>query len=112
MRSYRRQETHAPIDVSHAAQLRDIEASFAAASDDAFDLKTLKHPTKNVTAVESYEVLPDEDIWANAYDLFRFGERPGDRPADVSSNKPLGLHDLTCASRSMTRDLIAPSSGP
>ena len=37
----------------------------------------------HLTAVDSYEVLPDADIWANAYDLFRFSERPGERPAEV-----------------------------
>ncbi|KAJ7142201.1 Paf1-domain-containing protein [Mycena filopes] len=73
----------APIDVSREAQLRDIEASFAACNDN-FALETLRHPNKpNVTAVESYEVLPDKDIWANQYDLFRFSERPGERGIDV-----------------------------
>ena len=52
------------IDVSRDAQLRD-EASFAACND-SFDLSTLHHPAKSdVTAVESYEVLPDAEIWAN-----------------------------------------------
>ncbi|KAJ6519086.1 RNA polymerase II-associated protein [Mycena sanguinolenta] len=73
----------AAIDVSREAQLRDIEASFAACNDN-FDLKALRHPNKpHVTAVESYEVLPDKDIWANQYDLFRFSERPGERNLDV-----------------------------
>ncbi|KXN92386.1 hypothetical protein AN958_07004 [Leucoagaricus sp. SymC.cos] len=73
----------APIDISRNAQLRDIEASFAA-SNDNFDLSTLKHPNKlDITAVESYPILPDADIWPNQYDLFRFSERPGDRPVDV-----------------------------
>ncbi|KAL0947891.1 hypothetical protein HGRIS_010526 [Hohenbuehelia grisea] len=73
----------ANIDVSRAAQLRDIEASFAACND-AFSLTSIKHPNKpNVTAVESYEIFPDADIWANAYDLFRFSERPGERGLDV-----------------------------
>ncbi|KAJ7307080.1 RNA polymerase II-associated protein [Mycena albidolilacea] len=73
----------APIDVSRDAQLRDIEASFAACNDN-FSLETLRHPNKpNVHAVESYEVLPDKDIWANQYDLFRFSERPGERTLDV-----------------------------
>ncbi|KAG1811506.1 RNA polymerase II-associated [Suillus subaureus] len=71
-----------PIDVSHEAQLCTIEAGFAACT--SLDLITLSHPNKaGVTAVESYEVLPDADIWANAYDLFRFSERPGERPADT-----------------------------
>ncbi|KIK61655.1 hypothetical protein GYMLUDRAFT_58718 [Collybiopsis luxurians FD-317 M1] len=72
-----------PIDVSREAQLRDIEASFAACND-SFILEELRHPNKpNVTAVESYEILPDSDIWANQYDLFRFAERPGERPVEV-----------------------------
>lgn len=72
------------IDVSRAAQLRDIEASFAACNEN-FSLETLQHPNKpGVTAVESYEILPDSDIWPNQYDLFRFSERPGERAADVS----------------------------
>ncbi|KAJ7656300.1 RNA polymerase II-associated protein [Mycena polygramma] len=73
----------APIDVSREAQLRDIEASFAAANED-FSLAALRHPNKpDVRAVESYEVLPDKDIWANQYDLFRFSERPGERGLEV-----------------------------
>ncbi|KIJ20686.1 hypothetical protein PAXINDRAFT_66143 [Paxillus involutus ATCC 200175] len=73
------------IDISRPAQLRDIEASFAACNDPSqFDLSALRHPNKpNVTAIESYEIYPDADIWANAYDLFRFSERPGERPVDV-----------------------------
>ncbi|KAE9392324.1 hypothetical protein BT96DRAFT_924805 [Gymnopus androsaceus JB14] len=72
-----------PIDVSREAQLRDIEASFAACNDN-FSLEGLRHPNKpNVTAVESYEILPDSEIWANQYDLFRFAERPGERAGDV-----------------------------
>ena len=73
----------ASIDVSREAQLRDIEASFQACNEN-FSLESLQHPNKaNVTAVESYAVLPDVDIWANQYDLFRFSERPGERPVDV-----------------------------
>lgn len=81
---FSKQAVSAPIDVSREAQLRDIEASFAACNE-GFSLETIQHPNKpNVTAVESYPVLPDADIWANQYDLFRFSERPGDRPVDVS----------------------------
>ncbi|KAG6812735.1 hypothetical protein H0H92_000952 [Tricholoma furcatifolium] len=73
----------AVIDISRAAQLRDIEASFAACNDN-FSLEDIQHPNKpGVTAVESYEILPDADIWSNQYDLFRFSERPGERPVDV-----------------------------
>ncbi|KAF8074937.1 RNA polymerase II-associated protein [Lyophyllum atratum] len=71
------------IDISRGAQLRDIDASFAACHSN-FSLADLRHPNKpGVTAIESYEILPDSDIWANQYDLFRFSERPGERPIDV-----------------------------
>ena len=73
----------ASIDVSRDAQLRDIEASFQACNEN-FTLKSLQHPNKpEVTAKDSYPVLPDVDIWANQYDLFRFSERPGERPVNV-----------------------------
>ncbi|KAF7770363.1 hypothetical protein Agabi119p4_6337 [Agaricus bisporus var. burnettii] len=77
----------APIDISRNAQLRDIEASFTA-SNDTFDLSKLKHPNKpDITAVDSYPILPDADIWPNQYDLFRFSERPGDRAVDVEDER-------------------------
>jgi RNA polymerase II-associated factor 1 len=82
--SYRRVVDDAPVDVSHAAQIADIEATF---SDDfsPIDLSTLKHPTKRgVHAVDTYDILPDSEIWANAYDVFKFSERPGERALDVS----------------------------
>ncbi|KZT66147.1 hypothetical protein DAEQUDRAFT_758940 [Daedalea quercina L-15889] len=77
-----KQNVNAPVDISRSAQINDIEASFMAT--DSFDLSTLRHPNKpDVTAVDSYEVFPDAEIWANAYDLFRFSERPGERPPEV-----------------------------
>jgi RNA polymerase II-associated factor 1 len=78
--------THS-IDISRGAQLQAIEASFAACNGDdteEFDLSKLRHPNKpNTIAVESYEVFPDAEIWANAYDLFKFSERPGERPVEA-----------------------------
>lgn len=74
----------APIDVSRSAQLRDIEASFAACNEN-FSVGTLRHPNKpDVVAEESFPVLPYAEIWSNQYDLFRFSERPGERGIDVS----------------------------
>ncbi|KAJ6619965.1 Paf1-domain-containing protein [Mycena sp. CBHHK59/15] len=82
----------APIDVSREAQLRDIEASFAACNDVAA-LAALRHPNKpNVRAVDSYELLPDKEIWANQYDLFRFSERPGERPIDAEHDSFLAYY--------------------
>ena len=58
-------------------------------------LKSLKHPNKpNITAVKSYAVLPDVGIWANQYDLFKFYERPGERPVDVCPFFPYTLTSL------------------
>lgn len=75
----RKFQPETPIDVSRAAQIRMIEASFSAL--ESSDLAALKHPNKpHLTAMDSHDLLPDADIWANAYDLFRFSERPGDRP--------------------------------
>ncbi|KAF8317776.1 RNA polymerase II-associated [Cantharellus anzutake] len=69
-------------DVSHATQIADIEASFRNASISS-DLSTLRHPSKpHLRAVDTFEVLPDTRLWANAYDLVRFSERPGERPID------------------------------
>ena len=71
------------MDVSRDAQLASIDSSFAAAHA-AHELSTLRHPTKpRLRAVATYEVLPDADVWANAYDLFRFSERPGERGPEV-----------------------------
>ena len=71
------------MDVSHKVQLASIESSFAAAHG-ADELGTLRHPTKPcLRTIATYEILPDADMWANAYDLFRFSERPGERGPGV-----------------------------
>ena len=71
------------VDISREAQLTSIESSFAAARS-AEQLGVLRHPTKpRLRAIATYEVLPDADVWANAYDLFRFSERPGERGPEV-----------------------------
>ncbi|KAG8944842.1 hypothetical protein FRC04_001375 [Tulasnella sp. 424] len=74
-----------PVDTSIPAQILSIERTFPPADQETIDLTKLKHPTKpDVTAVETYEFLPDSDLWANMYDVFRFAERPGERPLDQS----------------------------
>jgi RNA polymerase II-associated factor 1 len=71
------------VDISREAQLASIENSFAAARSSE-QLSSLRHPTKpRLRAVATHEVLPDADVWANAYDLFRFSERPGERGPEV-----------------------------
>ena len=82
-RNRRANEDNTVVDISREAQIKDIDASFKSANE-GFNLQTLKHPNKaGVTAVDTFEILPDVDIWPNAYDLFRFAERPGERPLDV-----------------------------
>ncbi|KZS94622.1 hypothetical protein SISNIDRAFT_453572 [Sistotremastrum niveocremeum HHB9708] len=72
----------APIDVSLPAQIATIEASFPPSAE-PFDLSKVKYPGKpHLKPVESWDILPDAEIWANSYDLFKFSERPGDRPLD------------------------------
>ncbi|POY72190.1 hypothetical protein BMF94_4827 [Rhodotorula taiwanensis] len=64
---------------------RDGRAAAIAATFDAahIPLSELRHPTKRgVTAVESFDLLPDADLWANEYDLVRFGEDPANRGKD------------------------------
>jgi RNA polymerase II-associated factor 1 len=86
----RKNLAEASVDISRSAQVRDIEASFDACATN-FDLGSLKHPNKSdITPVGSYEIFPNVDIWANTYDLFKFSERPGERPLDV------GVPDLGC----------------
>ena len=101
------------IDISRSAQIHDIEASFEACATN-FDLSTLKHPIKsNVTAVGSYEIFPNVEIWANTYDLFRFSERPGERPSDVRVNIDCGSwSNLTPIFRSKIPDWNVRSCDP
>jgi len=74
---------HDVVDVSRDAQLASIDSSFVAARA-SHELGALRHPTKpRLRAVATYEVLPDADVWANAYDLFRFSERPGERGPEL-----------------------------
>ncbi|WVQ74973.1 hypothetical protein IAR50_004581 [Cryptococcus sp. DSM 104548] len=65
------------VDASEAAQLLTIEKSFLDVTTQ--DAKDVKHPDpkkKNLTVVDSYDILPDDDAWSNNYILLRFPERP------------------------------------
>ncbi|KAG9101901.1 hypothetical protein FS749_001867 [Ceratobasidium sp. UAMH 11750] len=74
------------VDASTSAQIAVIEKSFSALP----PLDSLTHPTRKdangqpLTAVTSFDFLPDVDIWANPYLQIRFIERPGERPLEVS----------------------------
>ncbi|KAI5477001.1 Paf1 family protein [Pseudohyphozyma bogoriensis] len=61
---------------SRDRRVATIAATFAASSTPLADLK---HPTKKgLTVVESFDVLPDEALYANNLSLVRFGEDPGE----------------------------------
>lgn len=94
---FKRRVAEDPLpDLSHSAQISAIESSFTSSASSTTDLSKLKHPTKpHLKAVDSFEVLPDIRIWANAYDLVKFSERPGDRGVEVSLS-PLVSHFTSC----------------
>lgn len=57
-------------------RIAEIESTFDTINT---PLAELKHPTKShLEAVDSYEILPDEDLWGNQFALFRFTENPMD----------------------------------
>ena len=63
------------VDTSRDAQIAKIEQSFKEAQK---PLKDLSHPTKRgVTAVQSFELLPDPETWATDYQIVRFIDPPG-----------------------------------
>jgi RNA polymerase II-associated factor 1 len=75
------------VDASEGAQLAAIIASFDEATQ---PLSELKHPQKpRVRAVESYEILPDDTVWANDYVAIKYAERPS--ASSSTSTNPLLL---------------------
>jgi len=85
------------VDISREAQIASIENSFAAVRS-AEQLSSLWQLTKpHLRAIAASEALPDVDMWANAYDLFRFSERPGERGPEVRAFAACGLpHTPMC----------------
>jgi hypothetical protein len=98
-------EEYDPFDRDGRA--KTITSTFSAAH---IPLSQLQHPTKSqVTAVEAYELLPDSDLWANEYDLIRFGEDPGDK-GTVCSSFSLFLPRSVLTNRHVQNEL--PRLGP
>ncbi|BGP00974.1 RNA polymerase II-associated protein [Rhodotorula toruloides ATCC 204091] len=78
-----------------------ISATFAEAHK---PLDELQHPTKrDLRAVEAFELLPDDDLWANEYDLVRFGEDPSAR----APGEPARLGPDPRLPRAIFRDLTS-----
>ncbi|GAA5920488.1 hypothetical protein JCM1841_003511 [Sporobolomyces salmonicolor] len=73
-------------------QDRDSRARFIAStfSTAHTPLTELRHPTKpHLVAEEAFDFLPDGDLWANQYDLIRFGEDPATKTgADLQRAGP------------------------
>ena len=48
------------------------------------ELSDIRHPSKkNLRAVDTFEVLPDFETWANDYFIMRFADDPSDKPIPV-----------------------------
>lgn len=88
------------MDVSRDAQIRDVEATFPP-SYRGIDSSSITHPTRpGRKAVEVFDLLPDPETFATISDVFRFPERPGDRPLtqedprlDCALLRPVRLDD-------------------
>lgn len=66
-----------PVEQTPEERLASIVSTFSAID---IPLSDVKHPTKpHLQAVESFDILPDEDLWANQYALFKFADNPNDR---------------------------------
>lgn len=75
-RSAIKAEAAAAVELPRETRATAIASTFNAA---AAELNLLRHPTKaHLKAEESWDVLPDADLWANQLDLIRFGEDPGE----------------------------------
>ncbi|GMK55486.1 hypothetical protein CspeluHIS016_0205420 [Cutaneotrichosporon spelunceum] len=75
-------------DASEAAQITAIEKSFLDLHSQ--ELAEIRHPhpkRKHLRAVESYDVLPDDDTWSSSYILLKFPERPSAATAQNPSAK-------------------------
>jgi RNA polymerase II-associated factor 1 len=63
-------------EMTRERRILGIQATFNTVKE---DLAVLKHPTKpHLKAVEAFELLPDEELYANTMSLVRFGEDPGE----------------------------------
>ena len=64
------------IELTRQSRCDAIKATFSSSS---CPLASLRHPTKKgLTAVESFDILPDVALWPNTLNLVRFGEDPGE----------------------------------
>jgi len=83
-------KTHtAAVELPRETRATAIASTFTAAS---AELSLLRHPTKgHLTAVEAWDILPDQNLWANTLDLIRFGEDPGEDRNETKNRKEKDL---------------------
>lgn len=65
------------VDASEDAQIAAISKTFDDVRAEA--LEDIRHPDakrKHLRVVETYDILPDSDAWANSYIMIKFPERP------------------------------------
>ncbi|KAL7422784.1 hypothetical protein Q5752_002079 [Cryptotrichosporon argae] len=65
------------VDASEAAQVAAIDKSFSDVRDQK--VEDIRHPDakrKHLRVVDTYDILPDDEAFANLYCIFRFPERP------------------------------------
>jgi RNA polymerase II-associated factor 1 len=80
----------APVPAATRQEI--IENTFLAAN---LPLASLQHPSKkNLVAMDSWELLPDVDLWPSNLQLIRFGEDPGEEKTVGVSHFPV-FHRLT-----------------
>jgi RNA polymerase II-associated factor 1 len=79
---YREEIEDVVVDTSREAQIRDVECTFPP-TNKKVDLASIHHPNHSgKRAVDYYDLFPDPETFATAFDVFRFSERPGDRATD------------------------------
>lgn len=75
----------AAVELPRETRATAIASTFTAAQ---AELSLLRHPTKaHLTAVEAWDILPDQNLWANTLDLIRFGEDPGEDRNETKNRK-------------------------
>lgn len=76
------QQAAKPVEQTLEERLQTIINTFSALD---VPLSDVKHPTKpHLQAVESFDILPNEDLWGNQYSIFRFADNPHERRQGVS----------------------------
>ncbi|RSH88788.1 hypothetical protein EHS25_003016 [Saitozyma podzolica] len=97
------EKANAAVDASEAAQIMAIDKTFTDLH--AQPVEDIQHPDgkkRALKVVETYDILPDHDVWSNAYTMVRFPERPS---AATAANPSAGASSPRLA-KSVLRPVI------